>query len=58
MKKRVYRPSRVRVSSDIENELFRLVEQEQDTNKKKKHPAWWYRDEVAKLLRLKESNNP
>jgi len=54
----IYRPGRVRVSADIEHAIFRLVEQEKDVNKKKKHPAWWYRDEVAKLLNLQEKNNP
>jgi len=56
--KAAYRDSRVSVSKEIKSTIIELIKKEQDTQKKKKHPANWYRDEVAKTLNLKDENNP
>jgi len=53
-----YRANRVRVTKNIEEAVYWLIKTENDTEKKKKHPAKWYREEVAKKLSLSESNNP
>jgi len=58
MNERDYREGRVRVSKPIEESLIELIKQEDDIAKKKKHPAKWYRDEVAKFLKLSERDNP
>ncbi len=53
-----YRVGRVRVSADIEKQLFALIVDEKDYQKKKKHPAKWYRNEVARVLKLEDKDNP
>jgi hypothetical protein len=53
-----YREVRVKVTSNIEKELFKLLTKENDVDKKKKHPAKWYRDQVSKSLKLAETDNP
>jgi len=58
MSERVYREGRVKVSEKIEEAIIKLVEQEKDFDKKKKHPAKWYQAEVTKKLKLTEAQNP
>ena len=60
MEKRTYRygVKRARVTDQITNTLLDLVEREKDFEKKKKHPAIWYRKEVATALHLHETENP
>jgi len=53
-----YRKNRVKVSNDIEQTIIELVTQEKDFEIKKKHPAKWYRGEVAKLLSITDNDNP
>jgi len=58
MRTQDYRENRVRVTEQIKDTLIKLVEQEKDFEKKKKNPAKWYREEVARVLKLTENNNP
>jgi len=53
-----YRENRVSVTDDIEDAVFDLIEEENDIGTKKKHPAKWYRTEVAERLKLSEKTNP
>lgn len=53
-----YRESRVKVTSEIKKELVRLMQDEEDTGQKKKHPAKWYRNAVSTNLSLVEGANP
>ena len=54
----ISRPNRARVTVEIQNQLLILLKREKDFNKKKRHPANWYRDEVGKNLGLPEKDNP
>jgi hypothetical protein len=54
----VKRERRLKVTEDIKRTVSRLVDQENDWVKKKKHPSRWYRKETARKLGLNESNNP
>ena len=54
----VYREGRSRVTEDIRREVSRLVDNEKDWERKKKHPGRWYRSETAKTLKLAERDNP
>lgn len=49
---------RVKVSPKIKETLLALMQREGDTGQKKQYPAKWYRVEVAKELKLPDSNNP
>lgn len=48
----------VKVTKEIEKQVYKLIKQENDTKKKKKRAAKWYRDEVARILKIQDSNNP
>ncbi len=50
--------SRARVTPAIEKTVFELVHKETDYQKKKKHPASWYQNQVADKLGLAEKDNP
>jgi hypothetical protein len=56
--KRDYRKNRAKVTDKIRETLAVLVIKEQDTAKKKKHPAGWYRDMLAQKLNIDERANP
>jgi len=56
--KREYREIRVKVSDKIRDTIAKLIINEKDFEKKKKNPANWYREEVAKELKLKDKDNP
>lgn len=59
MSKRLsYKTDRNKVTNDIEDVLYQLINQELDYFDKKKHAAKWYRDETAELLKIPESKNP
>jgi len=58
MNERDYREGRVRVTDKIRSTLANLVIRENDFAKKKKQPAKWYREQVAKELELKDKDNP
>ena len=53
-----YREKRAKVTQLIIDTLTALVDEEKDFTKPKKHPAAWYRENVAKLLKLNEASNP
>ena len=55
---RDYRKGRVNVTDDIKRTILKLITTEKDFEKKKKHPAQWYRDEVARQLKLANEDNP
>jgi hypothetical protein len=55
---RVYRDARVKWEEKTEKALYDLVYKEQDYQRKKKHPAKWYRDQVAQILSLLDEKNP
>jgi len=55
---RDHRVGRVRVSINIEKKLFALIVEEKDYQKKKRHPANWYRNKVAEELQLADKENP
>lgn len=52
MNARVYREARIKVTPEIKKCVIELMDAEDDTSAKKKHPAKWYRAEVAKALKL------
>lgn len=53
-----YRKDRVKVSDGIKNAIVGLIMSEKDVRRKKKHPAHWYRNEVAEALNLTDRDNP
>lgn len=52
------RPGRVRLTKEMENKLLARLVKEGDFDKKKKHPAKWYREKVALDLKLSDAKNP
>jgi hypothetical protein len=52
------REKRARFTPEIQTELLSLVIKEQDYQRKKKHPARWYREQVANNLVLRDDINP
>jgi len=58
MNKRLYRKDRVRLTDKIKRKAVSLIIREKDIEKKKKHTANWYRDKIAKTLKLTEEKNP
>lgn len=54
----ISRPKRASVTKGIQKKLLELLKRENDVDKKKKHAAKWYRNEVGKALNLPEENNP
>jgi len=52
------REKRAKVTEQIKDTLITLVEKEKDFEKKKKHPAIWYREAIAQVLNLSEHDNP
>jgi hypothetical protein len=58
MNERDYRVVRVKVSDKVRDTIANLIARENDIEKKKKYSAKWYRDEVAKQLKLKDKDNP
>lgn len=53
-----YREGRVKVTETIKGAIVELIMSEKDIEKKKKHPAHWYRSEIAEALNLTERDNP
>jgi hypothetical protein len=49
---------RIPVTPEIRKAIFELMKQENDTGLKSIHSGKWYREEVAKVLKLTEVNNP
>jgi len=58
MNKRAYREGRVKVSDKIKDAIVELIFKEKDIERKKKHSAIWYRDEIANALKLTDKDNP
>lgn len=58
MNERDYRVGRVKVSDKIKGAIVDLMIKEKDIERKKKHPATWYRDEIANALKLADKDNP
>jgi hypothetical protein len=58
MNKRDYREGRVKVSDKIKGAIVELIIREKDIERKKKHPANWYRNEIAEALKLTDRDNP
>lgn len=57
MNERIYK-DRVRTTPAMLITLSALLKKDDDFQKKKKHPTKFYRDAVAKQLKLSEENNP
>jgi len=53
-----YREGRAKVTEEIKRTVSRLIDQENDWEKKKRHPSRWYRSETARILGLDENSNP
>ena len=53
-----YRENRIRVTDDIEDAVFDLIEAENDIGTKKKHPAKWYQTETARSIETIRKNQP
>ena len=58
MNKRDYREGRVKVTETIKGAIVALIMSEKDIERKKKHPAHWYRSEIAEALNLTDRDNP
>ena len=58
MDKRAYREGRVKVTEEIKSAIVELIMREKDYERKKKHPAHWYRSETAEAFNLTDRDNP